>query len=106
MLVAIGAATKENNIPDLKDGLGPAEFLNTIKELVETIKDQVKDNKGPSTAKSPNKSSGKSCIGYRVGTILYTNIGNVVVNPDSTETCCQVDKKATDTLPNLKKNKN
>ena len=36
MLVAIGAATKENSIPDLKDGLGPAEFLNTIKELEDT----------------------------------------------------------------------
>jgi RHS repeat-associated protein len=42
---------------------------------------------------------------YKKGTILYTNTGNVRVDSDSTGTCCQDDKKATDTVPNLKKKK-
>ncbi len=42
---------------------------------------------------------------YKKGTILYTNTGNVRVDSDSTGTCCQNDKKATDTIPSLKKNK-
>ena len=43
---------------------------------------------------------------YKKGTILHTKTGNVQIDSDSTATCCQDSKNATDTLPDAKKANN
>jgi RHS repeat-associated protein len=119
------------NQKDISTGLfkrsAPKGFLNEFTEYLNKIKKYVKGAEGLITriekienqidrtkakkAKEESLSDEKTekvnhvYLGYKKGTILHTNTGNVRVDSDSTGTCCQDNKKATDTVPSMKKNK-
>ncbi|MEN9548985.1 MAG: hypothetical protein RIR12_1576 [Bacteroidota bacterium] len=95
---------------------GVTEVVSNSKTMIEAITKLVEINqKSGNTETSssnnnitpriePSNSKPKGVYsGYKRGTILHTRTGNVRVNSDTTGTCCQDDKKATDTLPDAKK---
>jgi RHS repeat-associated protein len=94
-------------VPDLK-GADPKK----IPEIIDKFrKKDISDSKASEERASEeinNPTNPKVYSGYKKGTILYTgenSFGNVKVDSDSTATCCQADKKATDTLPSAKQKK-
>jgi hypothetical protein len=84
-------------------GLTTEQAIEAVKE---SLQSQSSGNNDAATKPSTTGNTSTNVrIKYKKGTILHTDIGNVRVDSDSTRSCCQDDKKATDTVPSLKKKK-
>jgi RHS repeat-associated protein len=96
-------AEKLGAIKELGAGIEAADFLDRMDNYFDgltSIMDAIDEVIDKNESKKQIK--GKY-YGFRQGSILHTLNGNVLVDSDSTGTCCQDDKRASDTLPEAKK---
>lgn len=102
------------NVTDLSEELikkfgGVKGDMKSIKKALDIMKHQIEKLSSAADAiqsVKENADAKKIYEGYKPGTILHTETGNVRVDTDTTGTCCQDDKKATDTVEGVKQKMN